>query len=163
VDSLLLGSLAAMDASSDTRSSARWFWLMGIGGAASALHLFTGIGYRIVDRFSFGLLFSSLCFVVFSNSGSSAIKFLRFKPLTALGKISYGLYVWHLPVMLYVPHFARRWFRQMGNAPFSHFAIFFCVTVLVSICSWFLLERPMLKLKRFFALPEPDVESEARQ
>ena len=90
-------------------------------------------------------------------------RFLEWPPLRYLGKISYGLYVYHFPVMW----FAIR-VRDFGVVdPFAKpviALISFIATLLVASLSYKYLEKPLLNLKdRFFALkPErqqPDYKS----
>lgn len=70
---------------------------------------------------------------------------LRTAPLVFIGKISYGLYLWHLPIYAVVnallPH-AR--FRLI-------FPIKIAVTVAIACASYYLVERRFLKLKRLFS------------
>ena len=47
----------------------------------------------------FSLAFAPLIFLIAKHSGSVRLAPLRYAPITYLGRISYGLYVWHLPVM----------------------------------------------------------------
>ena len=90
-------------------------------------------------------------------------RFLEWRPLRYLGKISYGLYVYHFPVMW----FAIR-VRDFGVVdPFAKpviALISFIGTLLVASLSYKYLEKPLLNLKdSFFALkPErqqPDYKS----
>ena len=63
------------------------------------------------------------------------------------GTVSYGLYLLHK-----LPFDAEQAFRLNGNSIFTLLmglaASYFIVTV-----SWFMFERPILKLKRFFESP----------
>ena len=79
-------------------------------------------------------------------------RFLEWPPLRYLGKISYGLYVYHFPVMW----FAIR-VRDFGVVdPFAKpviALISFIATLLIASLSYKYLEKPLLNLKdRFFAL-----------
>jgi peptidoglycan/LPS O-acetylase OafA/YrhL len=79
---------------------------------------------------------------------------LRFAPLVYLGKISYGLYVYHQFINVGLkwldPHLSAR----IGDVPASwltaSFAARFFVTVAVASASWFLMEKPLNDLKRYF-------------
>jgi len=90
-------------------------------------------------------------------------RFLEWPPLRYLGKISYGLYVYHFPII---------WFsisvRDFGVVdPFAKPVIAlvsFIATLLVASISYQYLEKPLLNLKdRFFALkPESTAERSGR-
>ena len=90
-------------------------------------------------------------------------RFLESPPLRYLGKISYGLYVYHFPIIW----FAIR-VRDFGVVdPYAKpviALISFIVTLLVASLSYKYLEKPLLNLKdRFFALkPETTAETSGR-
>jgi peptidoglycan/LPS O-acetylase OafA/YrhL len=78
---------------------------------------------------------------------------LSLRSLVFLGKISYGLYVFHLPAIAVFKHMAP----EYGIEPQKSLAAFVLVaglagaiTVLCAVASWYLLERPFLKLKAHF-------------
>jgi len=56
--------------------------------------------------------------------------------------ISYGIYIWHMPVvnqMLYLQY----------NTEFTHAYIALFLSTLLALSSWFIIEKPALKLKSF--------------
>ena len=67
---------------------------------------------------------------------------LRFPPLRALGRVSYGAYLWHWPVILYLTH------ARTGLSGNNLLALRIAVTVTLAALSWNLLEQP---LQRAFA------------
>lgn len=80
---------------------------------------------------------------------------LRFAPLVYLGRISYGLYVYHLFVSSALLR-CQGWLGShfLGAKLAAHlvnnFGIRFAATVIVASASWHLFERPLNDLKRFF-------------
>ena len=66
---------------------------------------------------------------------------LSWPPLVAIGKVSYGLYLWHFPVILIVD-------EQLPDAsqPVRGAAVV-AATAATTLLSWFLVERPFLNLK----------------
>ncbi|MCW3065410.1 MAG: acyltransferase, partial [Solirubrobacterales bacterium] len=68
-----------------------------------------------------------------------AVRWLSWRPLAALGVISYGIYLWHLPLLMVL--------RNAGLAPVAlvpRLAVVGSVSVLVAWLSWRLLERPLI-------------------
>ena len=73
-----------------------------------------------------------------------------------LGRISYGLYVWHM----FAPAFLRNVLKaahlpEAWNQGVIGFTLSFVGTVAVASVSWFLIERPLNDLKRRFPYQRP--------
>lgn len=69
-----------------------------------------------------------------------ALKFLEATPLVWLGKISYSLYLWHLFAALIALELA-------GSSPHLAAALTVAIGVALAAASYYLIERPFLKLK----------------
>ncbi len=76
--------------------------------------------------------------IILTDEGSSILKrLLSLSPIVALGRISYGFYLWHLPIIMIVnDHLVRH--RTI---------LAFCLTLAASATSYWLIERPFLHLK----------------
>ena len=87
-------------------------------------------------------------------------RFLETKVLKYLGKISYGLYVYHLAVIWFVGRIRDWWpVFEEPTAKLLTALIAFPLTVLIASVSYFLMERPILNLKdRFFSLKTSNVK-----
>jgi peptidoglycan/LPS O-acetylase OafA/YrhL len=82
---------------------------------------------------------------------------LRFPPSVYLGRISYGIYVYHYFVPETLTALLRRCRLELDGAPFL--AICFIVTVVVASVSWFFFEKPVRSLKdrRYTRAPARDL------
>jgi len=74
---------------------------------------------------------------------------LNLQPARYIGRISYGIYLYHLPVLVLSRLTAEKAGRQL-NVGFKLFAIAGVISVLVAAVSWHFLEGPINSLKRFF-------------
>jgi peptidoglycan/LPS O-acetylase OafA/YrhL len=76
---------------------------------------------------------------------------LRLRFLRHIGKISYGLYMYHFPVFVAVDKFLWHAFPgEPGLVPLAHPVGKIVLTYLVTLTSWKLLESPLLRLKGRF-------------
>jgi peptidoglycan/LPS O-acetylase OafA/YrhL len=82
--------------------------------------------------------------------GGLAGRWLCARPMTYLGKISYGLYVIHhfMPDLLVLV--AGTGIGVLPSAPSLHFAVYTLMAIAIASVSWALLERPLNGLKRYF-------------
>jgi len=119
-------------------------------------------GGTILERF----LFSICCFWVVGKAILALYtgivrKFLENKIIVFIGKISYGIYIYHLlvfPVLVnYLDpfltehlHIDNKYFLNPGfaqNNMLPTALLLFIITIAVSSLSWYLIERPINKLK----------------
>ncbi len=84
---------------------------------------------------------------VLTNPESIMRKFLEIKGLVWVGSISYGLYLWHYPIFRLLFDFNYSWSTV--------FIIGFPMTFAVAAASYYLMEKPILKLKKGFSHLSP--------
>ena len=109
---------------------------------------FNAVGLTVIDA-----ALACLICVVIGGGMDPLDRFLRRPFLIAIGKVSYGIYLLHYPVSQLVASYARQrladdWWRTAVIAVSS-----VGLTAGLSALSWVALERPFLRLKRFFYEP----------
>jgi len=84
----------------------------------------------------FALLSLVLMLSVLHHAGPAA-SLLETRPFAAVGRVSYGLYLFHWPIYLWLDQ------ARTGLAPWPLFALRLTVTAAVTVLSYYLLERPI--------------------
>jgi peptidoglycan/LPS O-acetylase OafA/YrhL len=75
-------------------------------------------------------------------------RLLESKPVVQFGKLSYGIYIYHM----YAPDIMYRFFHiPYVENPILRFPISLTITILTTYLSWKLIEQPILKLKKHFS------------
>jgi peptidoglycan/LPS O-acetylase OafA/YrhL len=133
-----------------TAGVALWFSTILLGGRASTLPLNLCIVYLLAG------LGCILIFVAFLGLPEH----LYPKPIIYLGRISYGLYVYHVLILMLTSHFMPN-LKNNWLSAIAVDVVGLCITVAVAICSYHLLEAPFLRLKKRFTFisssaPSPD-------
>ncbi len=134
--------------------------------ALGHLELSTSFGYPIFLRLggkafwgytALNYLFAVLIYGVARQGWF--VRALESCPMAYLGKISYGLYVYHFPIQWFV----TAPFGIPVAAPFSLLTFFasLALTVLVAGLSYRFIEKPLIDLKdRYFPIPETRLSSD---
>lgn len=90
------------------------------------------------------IAFTTLIVGLWRDSSSLPARFLGLKPLVFLGKISYGLYLYHL--LTFRPYEALvEWQPWIGRL--DHDVVLLLLTIAMAILSWYALELPCNRLK----------------
>ena len=58
-------------------------------------------------------------------------------PFTFIGRISYGMYLWHFPLFIYINH------ARTGLTGWALFGVRFVPTLVIALASFYLVERPI--------------------
>jgi peptidoglycan/LPS O-acetylase OafA/YrhL len=104
-------------------------------------------GYTIVGLFS-----AALIGIFITHPPASLLRrFFQIPFLVAMGKYSYSMYLFHIPVALILMDIFWQAGMRGGKIYLLYVGSAFLVTVVVALLTWHLLEKHMLELKKYFA------------
>ena len=88
--------------------------------------------------------------VAFSGPASALTRALSWRPVVHLGDVSYGIYLWHEPMhhMLFNLH-------VLSSSYLPGFVELSCCTIALATGTYFLVEKPALRIKRRWASTSP--------
>jgi len=113
-------------------------------------------GYKFIWGYSLLNYFFAVAILAVAREGMFN-RFLEWSPMRYLGKISYGLYVFHQPVIWFAFEIRDLGLEENMVQPIATFIAFFG-TLLIAALSYNLMEKPILSLKdRFFPLESDNV------
>jgi peptidoglycan/LPS O-acetylase OafA/YrhL len=116
--------------------------LGGLVGAAAAITMWAATNDSSSFPFKGGFFLMGLATagVILSAIGaprSPVPRFLSLAPIRYLGRISYGLYIWHWPLFLFMNE------SRIGTSGYSLFLVRALATLAVSMASYHLVEQPI--------------------
>lgn len=157
MDSLCLGGLAAYLLRNDRAAAwlkKRWPVLAAVGAIWFMLAQRNAEYVGVSSYTAAALTFA--CVVFWAASASPFA--LTLPILRALGKYSYAMYLFHLPVHIFVSPFLWRWAshsaRTLLAARILYMPAMFLLVYGMAALSWRLFEEPILRLKRYFRYDE---------
>jgi peptidoglycan/LPS O-acetylase OafA/YrhL len=109
-------------------------------GASLAIWVSTSTTSSFPYRGGFFLIGLATAGVILSIVGaprSPVPRFLSLAPIRYIGRISYGLYIWHWPIFIWMNH------AMAGTTGFTLFFVKLLVTFAVAVLSFHLVEQPI--------------------
>ncbi|MEX1117909.1 MAG: acyltransferase [Terrimicrobiaceae bacterium] len=147
-----------------------WKWLAGClavasWGTARILRHMDGTGnvlVALVDLFEVAF-FSWLILLIIQSPQSLIGRFLATRPMAALGRFSYGLFIWHMLVFCAMaPHLDRAGLT-VADGMFARTMLLVGASVMVAWLSWIAVERPAVAWSNAVAANAPRQMVRARQ
>lgn len=155
MDALALGGLIAIALRQNSESlRSRWIPALTLISAMAfaatwasrSAALVSTIGYTFID-----LALAGVLILVITNAFPPLTAICGFKPLVALGTVSYGLYMLQLPMFEVVNRWGAPLARFRGG-DFVEMLLCFAFAILAAMLSWRFFEAPFLKLKDHFTV-----------
>ncbi|WP_285592570.1 acyltransferase [Kineosporia sp. NBRC 101731] len=142
-DGLLLGSLMAVllqNRETLVRRSETVAWVGVLGLAALFATSYIEAANTYHWRLPLAALLSAMVVHhLVTRTDGPMVSLLSLKPFVAIGMVSYGLYLYHFPVFMIIQH--------QGYPRLVQHSLEISVTVTLTVFSWFLVEKPALRLK----------------
>jgi peptidoglycan/LPS O-acetylase OafA/YrhL len=126
--------------------------------SAFGFPIFLGNAYQFIWGYSILNYFFAVTICAVAKKGMF-LRLLDWKPMQYLGKISYGMYVFHYPVVWFAARLSDLGLSEPATKVLTAL-IAFVVTLLIASASYHWLEKPVLNLKdRFFSLKRSEKQN----
>lgn len=167
MDALGLGALLAICAHRDERGGALAqrlsFYALILGAPlfffAQGFRYQVGLSatnrleYRIPGDLGLALISLSLVYLATTTGPSLVRGFLELAPVRYIGRISYGIYLYHLFLIPIGRTVARQFGVPQLDRGLSMFLIYGAISVVLATVSWYAIESPINRQKRRFPYP----------
>ncbi len=167
MDALGLGALLAITMHKDGPTGRSAVTLAFLAAAVGAPLLFFAQGfryqaglsatdqlaYRLPGDIGIALISTSLVFLATQSGPSMVRSFLELAPVRYMGRISYGIYLYHLFLIAIGREVALRYGYPQLPKGLSMFLLYSAISILVASLSWYLIESPINRQKRRFPYP----------
>lgn len=128
--------------------------LMQIAVLSNFTSVASGIG--LLNQTTAALFFGCVIILVYSSSGSNiSLRMLEFSPMKSIGKISYSMYLFHLPLTVVWLNYWNVSFEATSAVKtllivFFHYITLVLITYALALVSWKVFEHPILRYKDRF-------------
>ena len=168
IDEFAIGMLLAVALELPaTRRAASWAWVLGPAGVLAFVLAFefkhsgpamtnhVGMVFTLLATVGFALVLGR---VLLAGDRPTLIgSVLSWQPVVWLGTVSYGIYLWHWPVIYIVG--GKGWHHGGWPLFAGRLAVVLAVTLTLAAISWYALERRALALKDGLQQPRTRVPS----
>ena len=111
------------------------------------------IEYRLPSDLGLALLSTAAVYLATTTGPSIVRRALEVAPLRFLGRISYGMYLYHLFLIPIGRAAARRYEWPELARGWTMFFVYGAITIILATISWYLIEAPINAQKRRFPYP----------
>lgn len=112
----------------------------------------SGNFYLFLLPLSLAMMAVCAVYICIDSTATFLNPILNYKRLQYIGKISYGIYLFHKPVPFFFNYIYSKFHLPLIESKIVLFVICFIITLTIAILSWNLIEKPLLKLKSRFDL-----------
>ncbi len=135
-----------------------WAGMLGLFGLLVTRGFWTGTLVGITVGYTIVALTGTLLLIAIvgaeASGGSGWVRIFRWRPLRAMGKYSYAIYIFHKPLHDLAGKPLLKALRidvsQSVVWSAAYMAVAIACSFLLAFCSWHLLEKRFLRMKRFF-------------
>jgi peptidoglycan/LPS O-acetylase OafA/YrhL len=106
---------------------------------------------NIAGYTSISIFFTWVLYLTILNPRSILQKALTVSPLKFFGKYSYGIYVFHFPVMFLLHPITEKWLWPLFGSRIPETLLLISIEVIIAVIIYHLYEKHFLKLKKFFS------------
>ena len=99
----------------------------------------------IIQDIPMTILILTTLVIIQRNQSSLFVKALEFKPLRALGVVSYGFYVYHVPLCVSTISWLSKFDFTSYLSQFEIYVVNFVLPLVAAILSWRFIEKPILE------------------
>ncbi|WP_084622151.1 acyltransferase family protein [Demequina oxidasica] len=125
----------------DERPAPQWLDVVGVAGLAVIAYLAVTTDEYSTSLYTYGILVLSIATVAViaaaAHPGSRVAKWLSVAPLRWVGERSYGIYLWHMPIIALMPA------AFLADQPWLRSSLALALTLALATASWALVENPI--------------------